>query len=141
MINTKHYMNEALKEATKGFNNKEVPVGAIAVLDNKIIARAHNKKNSIKNSMLHAEIILLNKVFKQNKDWRLNDIEIYVTLEPCMMCLGALDAARIKKLYYGASSNNKNYIYKGNMIIEGGILEKACSIIIKDFFKNRRYKE
>ena len=95
-------MNEALKEAQKAYKKEEVPVGAIIVKNGKIIARAHNIKETKKNAVGHAEILAIEKACKKLKAWRLLDCEMYVTLEPCSMCAGALINSRIKKVYIGA---------------------------------------
>ena len=95
------FMKEALKEASKAYNIEEVPVGAIIVKDGKIISRAHNVKETKKNAIGHAEIMAIDKACKKIGAWRLENCEMYVTLEPCAMCAGALINSRIKKLYIG----------------------------------------
>ena len=96
-----NYMNEAYKEAMKALKIDEVPVGAVIVKNERIIARGFNKKESNNNVLGHAELVALSKACKKLNSWRLNDCEIYVTLEPCSMCLSALIHARIAKIYYG----------------------------------------
>lgn len=96
------FMREALKEAQKAFRKNETPIGAVAVLNNQIIARAHNLRETQKNPLGHAEIILLQKLSRKLKCWRMNDLTLYVTLEPCLMCMGALIQARMGKLVFGA---------------------------------------
>ena len=96
------FMLEALKEAKKAYKKGEIPVGAVIVKDNKIIARAHNLKETKKDTTKHAEIIAIQKASKNIEAWRLIDCEMYVTLEPCSMCAGAILQARIKNLYIGA---------------------------------------
>ena len=95
------YMKEALKEAKKAYDKEEVPVGAIIVKDGKIIARAHNLKETKKDTTYHAEILAIQKASKKLEAWRLEECEMYVTLEPCSMCAGALIQSRIKKVYIG----------------------------------------
>ena len=95
------YMSQALKEAKKAYEKDEIPVGAIIVKNNKIIARAHNLKESKENAICHAEILAIQKACKKLNSWRLNDCQMYVTLEPCSMCAGALINSRIDKVYIG----------------------------------------
>ena len=96
------FMKEALKEAKKAYNKLEVPVGAIIVKDGKIIARAYNQKENKKDTTNHAEILAIKKASKKLESWRLLDCDMYVTLEPCSMCAGALIQSRIRKVYIGA---------------------------------------
>ena len=96
-----YYMNLALIQAKKAQKNKEVPVGAIIVKNNKIISKAYNKKEKKKNSIYHAEIIAISKACKKKKNWRLNNCSIYSTLEPCPMCASAIEQSRIKQVIYG----------------------------------------
>ena len=143
------YMNEALKEAQKAYDKLEVPVGAIIVKDGKIIARAYNKKEEKKDTTMHAEIIAIKKASKKIGAWRLNDCEMYVTLEPCTMCAGAIINSRIKKIYIGASDEKTgavgsvlnlfdDYKFNHKPEYEKGILEQECSEILKRFFKDLR---
>lgn len=134
------YMSKAIKEAKKAFKYNDVPVGAVAVKDGKIVAKAHNTKHKKKNTLMHAEIILINKLCKKYKDWRLENIDIYVTLEPCMMCMGAILSSRINNLYYGCESVEKSYSFTNNFHtnIYKGILDEECKNILQEFFKNRR---
>ena len=103
MIEHEKFMNEALKEAKKAYNKEEVPVGAIIVKDGVIISRAHNLKETKKSSVCHAEILAIEKACKKLGMWRLLDCDMYVTLEPCVMCTGALINSRIRKLYIGTN--------------------------------------
>jgi tRNA(adenine34) deaminase len=96
------FFNEALKEAKKALELDEVPVGAVVVCNNTIIARAHNKKEQEKNSLAHAELLAIQEAQTVIGDWRLTDCDLYVTLEPCVMCMGAIFHARFRSLYYGA---------------------------------------
>ena len=149
MHTDKYFINQAYKEALKALYIDEVPVGAIIVKDNKIIARAHNLKESLNLSTAHAEIIAINKASKKLKTWHLDDCIMYVTLEPCVMCAGAIIQSRIKKVVYGAKSYQdgaiesalKLYDTKGfNHYPETMYYDKNenCSKIISDYFKTKR---
>ena len=142
-------MKEALKEAKKAYDKLEVPVGAVIVKDGKIIARAHNLKETKFDTTNHAEIIAIQKASKKLKSWRLLDCEMYVTLEPCSMCAGAIINSRIKKVYIGANDEKtgavgsvfnlfEDYKFNHNVEFEKGILKKECENILKDFFKDLR---
>ena len=101
MEKNEKFMKEALKEAQKAYEKLEVPVGAVIVKDGKIIARAHNQKETKKDTTKHAEILAIQKASKKLESWRLIDCEMYITLEPCSMCAGAIINSRIKKIYIG----------------------------------------
>ena len=135
------YMDIALKEASKAYKKGEIPVGAVIVHKNKIIAKAHNIKENKKISTAHAEIIAINKASRKLKNWRLNDCELYVTLEPCMMCTGAIIQSRISTVIYGTKNNNNSYstILKeyGIEVIEN-ICQKNCQKILQQFFIEKR---
>ena len=148
-MNCEYFMKEALKEAKKAGDNKEIPIGAVVIKNNKIIARAHNQKEKKCDVTAHAEILALKKAMKKVKNWRLDECEIYVTLEPCPMCASAIHQARINKIYYGISNlncENKKILEKivnttwGNKKVElvGGILEKECKEILQSFFEKSR---
>lgn len=143
------YMEIALKEANKAFRKGEVPIGAVIVYKNKVIAKAHNQKEQKNNPLKHAEIIAIEKASKKLKTWRLLDCELYVTIEPCLMCSGALIQSRIKKLVYGSKNEKFGYVesiktilndQKNNHKIEviSGIKEKETANIMKLFFKKQR---
>lgn len=143
------YMKEALKEAQKAYEKLEVPVGAVIVKDNKIIARAHNLKETKKDTTNHAEILVIQKASKKLGAWRLNDCEMYVTLEPCSMCAGAIINSRIKKIYIGALDEKtgaagsvlnlfEDYKFNHKVEVEKGILKEECENILKSFFKELR---
>ena len=140
------FMREALKEAGKALAKEEVPVGAVIVKDGKIIARAHNIKESKKDSTCHAEILAIQKACKKLDSWRLLDCEMYVTLEPCSMCAGALINSRIKKLYIGTDDGKTvacgsvlnllgDYKFNHKIEVEKYILKEECEVLLKDFFK------
>ena len=143
------FMKEALKEAKKAYNKLEIPVGAIIVKDGKIIARAHNIKEEKQDTTKHAEIIAIQKASKKLETWRLNDCEMYVTLEPCAMCAGAIIQARLKKLYIGTMDPKtgacgsvlnllKDFKFNHNVELETGVLKDDCEQILKSFFKELR---
>ena len=145
------YMKEALKEAKKAYNKKEVPVGAVIVKDGKIIARAHNFKETKLDTTKHAEILAIQKASKKLKAWRLKDCEMYITLEPCSMCAGAIISSRIKKIYIGTMDpktgacgsvlNLLEYNFNHKVEVETGIMQQECEYILKDFFKKLRKKK
>lgn len=144
-------MKAAIKEALKAEMLDEVPIGCVVVKDNKIIARGYNVRETKQESTGHAEIKTLQKACKKLNSWRLEDCDLYVTVEPCIMCGGAIIQSRIRNVYFGAydpkggafgSSINildaKNINHHPN--VEGGILEKECAELIKEFFKRKRNK-
>ena len=146
------FMKEALKEAKKADDKLEIPVGAVIVKDGKIIARAHNLKETKKDTTNHAEILAIKKASKKLDSWRLLDCEMYVTLEPCAMCAGAIIQSRIKKIYIGTLDektgaagsvlNVFEYPFNHQVEVEKGILKENCENILKDFFKMlRKYKK
>ena len=143
------FMKEALKEALKAYDKLEVPVGAVIVKDGKVIARAHNIKEQKNDTTKHAEILAISKASKKLESWRLIDCEMYVTLEPCSMCAGALINSRIKKVYIGAMDAKtgacgsvfnllEDYTFNHKVEIETGILADDCEELLKKFFKELR---
>mgnify|MGYP000900379705 CR=1 len=146
------YMKEALEEAKRAYSTYEVPVGAVIVHDGKIIARAYNQRESLNNPIAHAELIAINQASKYLGQWRLTGSTMYVTLEPCAMCAGALVNARIDRLVIGARdlrmgcagtvediTNHDKFNHK--IEVEFGVLEEECSSILSDFFKYLRSKK
>lgn len=134
-----YYMELALKEAKKAYKYNEVPVGAVIVKNNKIISKAYNKKEKTKNVIKHAEVIAISKACKKLKNWRLDECEIYITMEPCMMCCGAIQQSRIKKIIYGVK--NEQYGFTNNLKnieIISQIYEEECKKIVQSFFKKKR---
>jgi tRNA(Arg) A34 adenosine deaminase TadA len=141
-------MNEALLEAKKAFDKNEVPVGAVVVHKNEIIARAHNNRVETKNFYGHAEFLALIEASKVIGDWRLEDCDVYVTLEPCPMCAGAMIQSRIHALYYGAIDLKSGAIesklkindlkLNHKMHIHSGIKQDESSELLKNFFKKIR---
>jgi tRNA(adenine34) deaminase len=143
------YMSLALKLAEKAKSKKEVPVGAVIVLNNKVIATGFNMREKKQNALLHAEIVAIDKACKKLKSWRLENCELYVTLEPCSMCAGAIINSRVKKVYFGAYDpkggacgsvvnllNNKTFNHNPEVV--GGIMESECASILTNFFKQKR---
>ena len=146
----KNFFNEAIKEAKKAEKENEIPIGAVIVIDDKIISRGHNTREKTQNALHHAEMIAINKACKKLKSWRLENATMYVTLEPCPMCAGAISNARITKVIYGAkdktscdelcekilSSTRLNHkvelVYQEN---------EECSTLLTNFFKNNRKKK
>ena len=137
-------MNIAYDEAIKSYRNDEIPVGCVIVRNNKVISKAHNCKENKKNSIMHAELLAIDRACKKIGDWRLDDCSIYVTLEPCMMCMGAIIESRIRKIYYGTANNNEQLydIIKitSSKFEVSNINDQRCSEILSDFFKNKRKK-
>ena len=149
MTEKEKFMKEALKEAKRAYEKEEIPVGAVIVKDNKIIARAYNQKEEKRDTTKHAEIIAIQKASKKLDSWRLQDCEMYVTLEPCSMCAGAIIQARIKKIYIGTMDEKtgacgsvlnllEDYKFNHKVEIEKDILKPECEEIIKQFFKELR---
>ena len=149
MNNDEKWMALAIKQAVKADTEGEVPVGAVIVKDGQLIAQAHNLPISTNDATAHAEIQLLRAAGKLQKNYRLIDTTIYVTLEPCVMCLGAMMHARIKRMVYGASDPKTGVcgshidlaserFFNHEMEISGGVLEKECKELLQSFFKSRR---
>ena len=151
MEKKEYFMKEALKQAKKAYNKLEVPVGVVIVKDDNIIARAYNQKEMKNSPIKHAEIIAIEKACKKLNNWRLNDCEMYVTLEPCPMCAGAIINSRIKKVYIGAVQEKtgacgskvdliEEYKTETKIDIEFGILKDKCLNLVQEFFKELRKK-
>ena len=148
MASDKYFMREAIAEAKKSLDKGEVPVGAVLVSDNKIISRGHNESVARIDPSAHAEILAMRVACFLRNNYRLPGCELYVTLEPCAMCLGAAVHARIKRLVFGASVPKSGAVEsimsfpfeKTNhrIEIEGGVLAEECSQLLKKFFKNKR---
>ena len=137
------FMKKALQEAKKAYNKLEVPVGCIIVKNGEIIAKAHNLKETKYDTTKHAEILAIQKASKKLQSWRLIDCEMYVTLEPCPMCAGAIINSRIKKIYYGAKDEKtgaigsvlnllEDYKFNHKVEVESSILENECQAILKN---------
>ena len=138
-----YFMKKAYCEAKKAYKNDEIPVGCVIVCENEIVACGYNKKERKNNALMHAEIIAIDKACKKLGSWRLDNCDIYVTLEPCMMCMGAIIESRIKNVYYGAKNKNEQ-MYVLNMIDRFvnlyNVNDADCSKILSDFFINKRKK-
>ena len=153
MEQKEYFMKEALLEARKAYKKLEIPVGAIIVKDGEIIARAHNVKEEKKDTTKHAEILAIQRASKKLDTWRLNDCEMYVTLEPCPMCAGAIIQSRLKKIYIGTMDEKtgacgsvlnllEDYKFNHKVEVEKGILKDDCEKMLKEFFVIlREYKK
>lgn len=144
----KEYMELALKQSKKAYNKGEVPVGAVIVKNNKVISKAYNKKEKNRIAVYHAEILAIIKACKKLKTWRLDDCELYVTLEPCLMCAGAIIQSRISKIYFSTRNEKFGYVssidkilnQKNNHKVEiiEGLCKEESQKLLTDFFKNKR---
>ena len=146
------YMKDALKQAKKAYAIGEVPIGCVIVCEDMIIGRGYNRRITDKNTLSHAELNAIKKASKKLNDWRLDNCEMFITLEPCQMCSGAIVQSRIKKVYIG-SMNPKagcagsilNLLqvpqFNHQVEIETGILEETCSQMLKQFFRELREKD
>lgn len=143
------YMKQAITQAKKAYANKDVPIGCVIVHEGKVIARGYNRRNVDKTTLAHAEIIAIKKASKVMGDWRLEDCTMYVTLEPCQMCAGAIVQARIPKVVIGCMNPKAGCAgsiinlldikqFNHQVEIERGVLEEDCSLMMKSFFKELR---
>ncbi|OPZ94136.1 MAG: tRNA-specific adenosine deaminase [Firmicutes bacterium ADurb.Bin419] len=146
------FMKEALKEAKKAYKKDETPVGAVIVKDGKVIARGHNEKELKNDPTLHAEISAIRKACKKLNSWRLNDCDMYVTLEPCAMCAGAIIQARVGRLFIGTTDPKAGAVgsvvdilgvdkFNHRVEVSYGLLMEECSKILKDFFRELRQRK
>ena len=145
-----YYMEEAIKMAKRAAELGEVPVGAVIVKDGKIIAEAYNLRETDKLSTAHAELLAIEKACKELGGWRLSDCELYVTLEPCPMCAGAIVNSRISRVIYGARDasagccgsviNFNAYPFNHAFSVKGGVMEDRCAALLKSFFESKRNK-
>lgn len=144
------FMEEAVRQAKKAAAIDETPIGAVIVRNGEIIARGYNKRETKKNALMHAEIIAIDKACKKLGGWRLPGCDIYVTLEPCPMCCGAIIQSRIENVYFGAYDKKSGALGSCCDLSEnlphkvkyrGGILQEECEEILKSFFKSLRKRE
>ena len=146
MMTDEQYMKQALKEAERAFEEDEVPVGAIIVMNERIIGRGYNQVEKLTDSTAHAEIIALTSAFNFLGSKYLPDATLYVTVEPCVMCSGALYWSKIGKVVYGAADEKNGYRhttgtngpFHPKTIVQGGLLAEDCARLMKDFFKAKR---
>lgn len=145
------YMKEALRQAKKAYALEEVPIGCVIVQDDKIIARGYNRRNTDKNPLAHAELAAIKKASRKCKDWRLEDCTMYITLEPCQMCAGAIVQSRMKKVVIGAMNPKAGCAgsilnllqmaqFNHQVELEQGMLEEECATLLSDFFRELREK-
>ena len=151
MTADERYMREALRQAKKAYALEEVPIGCVIVREDPIIARGYNRRNTDKNTLSHAELIAIRKASRKTGDWRLEDCTMYITLEPCQMCAGAIVQARMGRVGIGAMNPKAGCAgsvlnllempeFNHQAEVERGILEEACSGILTEFFRNLRGK-
>lgn len=143
------YMREAIKQAKKAYEMNEVPIGCVIVCEDKIIGRGYNRRTTDKNPLAHAEMIAIKKASKKVGDWRLEDCIMYVTLEPCQMCSGAIVQSRMKRVVVGCMNAKAGCAgsilnllqmdeFNHQVELEKGVLEEECSLLMKNFFKELR---
>ena len=145
------FMLEALKEAEIALANDEIPIGCVIVKDGKVIGRGHNAREELQRAVMHAEVMAIEEANAYEKNWRLLDTTLFVTIEPCVMCSGAIGLARIPQVIYGAK--NQKFGAAGSLYdiltderlnhrvdLESGILEAECAQMMQDFFRKRRQK-
>lgn len=148
-MDDQYFMRLAMEEALKAFKNNEVPVGAIVVIDNRIIASSSNQRENLQDATAHAEIIAIREACRRINNWRLKDAILYVTKEPCIMCAGAILNARIKRLVYGCDDPKGGAVkslyrllsderLNHRVEVVGGVMEEECGRLLKDFFKTLR---
>ena len=145
------YMKQAIKLAQKAWKIEEVPIGCVIVHEGKVIGRGYNRRTTDKNPLAHAELIAIKKASKKIGDWRLEDCTLYVTLEPCQMCSGAIVQARVKRVVVGCMNPKAGCAgsilnllqvdrFNHQVELETGVLEEECSEMMKSFFKELREK-
>ena len=145
------FMKQALREAIKAEKLGEVPIGCVIVQNHKVIARGYNRRNTDKSTLSHAEMIAIRKASKKLGDWRLEDCSLYVTLEPCQMCAGAIVQARIKQVVMGSMNEKagcagsvlnilENPSFNHQVLVEKGVLQEECTEILQRFFRNLRLR-
>ena len=146
------FMKEAVKQAKKAWKIEEVPIGCVIVYEGKIIGRGYNRRTTDKNTLAYAELLAIKRASKKMGDWRLEDCTMYVTLEPCQMCSGAIIQARIKRVVVGCMNPKAGCAgsilnllqmeeFNHQAELETGVLEEECSLLMKEFFKELRKKQ
>ena len=151
MTQEEKYMKEAIRQAKKAYALDEVPIGCVIVQDGKIIARGYNRRNTDKNTLAHAELTAIRKASRKTGDWRLEDCTMYVTLEPCQMCAGAIVQARIPRVVMacmnpkaGCAGSILNILdmpqFNHQVEVVSGVMEEECSRMLKEFFKELRLR-
>lgn len=146
LLNDEYFMRQALNEAEQAFEKDEVPVGAVVVINNKIISRAHNQVELLNDSTAHAEILALTSAYNSLGAKYLPEATLYVTLEPCLMCCGAMFWGKIGRIVYGASDEKNGFKhitrdswpFHPKTELVKGVLENECAFLMKSFFKNKR---
>ena len=151
MTQDEKYMREAIRQAKKAYALGEVPIGCVIVYQDKIIGRGYNRRNTDKNTLAHAEITAINKASKKLKDWRLEECTLYVTLEPCQMCAGAIVQARVTRVVMGCMNPKAGCggsilnilemsAFNHQVQVERGILAQECTDLLTTFFKELRVR-
>ena len=146
------YMKEAIKEAKKAARKGEVPIGCVIVFEDEIIGRGYNRRMTDKTALAHAELLAIKKACKAVGDWRLDEAEIYITLEPCQMCAGAIVQSRIRRVYIGAMNPKAGCAgsvldllhvegFNHQCVVESGLLQEECAGLLTDFFRELRNKK
>ena len=144
MMDDRYYMQLALEEARKAAELGEIPIGAVLVHEGEVVCRAHNMRETWQSATAHAEVIVIEEACKKLARWRLSGCTLYVTVEPCPMCSGAIVNSRIDRVVYGAADPKRGYttvggrIFHPKTVIEGGVLAEECEALMKDFFKQLR---
>ena len=152
MTQDEKYMKAAIREAKKAYKLDEVPIGCVIVQNDKIIARGYNRRNTDKNTLAHAEMSAIKKASKKTGDWRLEDCTMYVTLEPCQMCAGAIVQSRLGKVVIGSMNPKAGCVgsvinllqmkqFNHQVEMERGVLEEECSTMLSGFFQELREKK
>ena len=145
------YMREAIQQAIKAYKKNEVPIGAVVVKNGKVISKGYNLRESKQNSLKHAEIIAIDRACKKMGNFRLDDCDLYVTVEPCLMCAGAIVQSRIRKVYFGARDEKYGVVTSAASVFdiasnhkvrfEEGFCKKECEVLMKNFFKELRQRK